>query len=175
MNTTLENEPFLIEQYRISVKSMLANESEGIITNSMPLHATIILEEMIRSTKQSFMAITEKLSGDVWTDSVIQCLIDKIRAGVKVRIITARCNPSDVPVVNKFREVEKSEFVFESRELDEKNKDFTYNFAVSDSKAFRFEHDRENRKAIFCANDVDLAKKLVDVFEKLFGLGQVCR
>ena len=154
---------------------MLTNESEGIITNSMPLHATIILEEMIRSTKQSFVAITEKLSSDVWTESVIQCLADKIRAGIKVRIITARCNPSDVPVVSNFRNIEKSESVFESRGLDDKNKDFTYNFAVSDSKAFRFEHDRENRKAIFCANDINLAKKLVDVFEKLFSLGQVCR
>ena len=160
MGEISENDAFFLNEYRKTVRDMLREDMEGVIMNRDSAHASIILEEMIRVTKKSFVAITQKMSGDVWAGGLVSLLRERAEAcGVSVRILTAeRCSldPSIAPLFN-VRVAEKG--------------DPGYNLAVSDGKAYRFENDTAERKAIFCANNPDISSKLVEKFEELYRTG----
>jgi len=151
----IENDTFFLDDYRETVREMLRTGLTKVIPNYDYRHASIILEEMIRATKDSFVAVTQQMSKEVWTEEILSLLCNRTQNKVNVRILTV-----DVPPAHLSAELSS-----QVRQLQTGigTQPFKYNFAVSDGKAFRFENDIVKRTAIFCANDLGSSSRLLSV------------
>ena len=155
-----ENEKFLLDDYRETVREMLRTGLTRVIPNYDSKHASIILEEMIRATKENFVAVTQQMSGEVWTEEILSLLCSRrTQNKVNVSILTVDAPPEQLP----------AELSSSVRRLQTATgtKPFKYNFAVSDGKSFRFENDIAKRTAIFCANNLETSSTLIEAFEAL--------
>lgn len=151
----------VLELYRTTVRNMLANDKPGVVPNASYRHASIIIEELVRSAKQSFFAYCEKLSSDVWSRRVLDQLQAAIIRGVEVRIILTEEPDSDMPdfmkghiKILRISQLGENQASYEAIE----------HFAVVDGKSLRLEQNKRTREALFAANRPDVAHELEEIF-----------
>lgn len=150
----------MLREYRATVRNLLQTGDSGIVANSSPLHATIILEEMIRSAQTSFVASAEGMSDTVWTDGVLRLLGEAKAKGLSVRLLVRNgCIP-----LNAGRLPENLKCCVRKASDEPREGDFL-NLAVVDGKAFRIEMDEAEKKAAFCANMPKQAAEMVKWFD----------
>ena len=163
MSETNENNAVL-ELYRTTVRNMLANDRPGIVPNASYKHASIIMEELVRSAKSKFFAYCEKLSADVWTSTVREQLRLAILRGVDVQIVLTS-KPNETPLgfpEDRIRVLNLSELGESRPSFEDVN-----HFAVVDGKSLRLEQNKQTREALFAANRPDVAHELEEIFAHL--------
>lgn len=143
--------------YREIVRRMLADGDSDVMPNSSKAHASVILDEMLRFAKVAFLAYSGNMACDVWNDAVLDQIVTAANRGVDVRIVIA--GPSKEHVREDVREYVTclpQGIDAETRASIER----LNHFSVADACAFRLETDRNERKAVFCANDPEIATTL---------------
>ena len=149
----------VLELYRTTVRTMLANNKPGVVPNASHRHASIIIEELIRSAKQSFFAYCGKMSCDVWTEAIREQLRLAISRGVDVQIVLT--DAVEVPpFLNGRVHILNLENLGDYRGAYES----IQHFAVVDGKHLRMEKDPATREAVFAANRPDFAVELEKIF-----------
>jgi len=157
----------ILREYRLTVRNLLLTADTGIVANSSPRHATIILEEMIKSATHSFVASAERMSGNVWTDEVLRLLCDAMRRGVIVRILVEEeCAP-----LLEGRLPSSLAMCIRKANKDHVDSEFL-NLALADGKAYRLELDKQTKKAAFCANGGESAADMRSWFDCEFLAGK---
>ncbi len=159
----------MLREYRATVHNLLLTGDSGIVANSSSSHATIILEEMIKSAQMSFVASAEGMSATVWTDSVLRLLSEAKMRGVSVRLLV---KDECIPLVAGRLPENLRECVRKAN--NEQREGEFLNLAVVDNKAFRLEMDELEKRAAFCANMPEQAGKMVRWFDSEFAEGSDC-
>lgn len=153
-----------LQDYRALIQVMLDQKLQQRVANSCPSHASIVLEEMVRHAKESFVSLSNALSCDVWTPSVVAAIEYAGNHGIDITLVIEGKGETDIPqTLKKYTRVLPP------------NKDDRIHLthcAAMDGTAYRIETDREKRKAFFCANDEALASKVKDVVQRLAKLGK---
>ncbi len=152
----------VLELYRTTVRNMLASDKPGLVPNASYRHASIIIEELIRSARQSFFAYCGKMSCDVWTVEVMEQLRLAISRGVDVHIIM-----TDVVEVPPFLEGRVHTLKLDQLGIYRRAYESIQHFAVADGKNLRMEKDPATREAVFAANRPDFAVELERIFSSL--------
>jgi len=159
------NDAAVLELYRMTVRNLLAGDRPDVVPNSSFRHATIILEELIRSARKSFYAFCGRFSGDVWSESVKDALIAAIDRGINVRIVISdEIDAKSLPMALRDHisildeeKIKTNKIAFED----------IRHFAVVDGKSLRLEDNRETREALFAANQPGIASELERIFSFL--------
>ncbi len=155
-----------LQVYREAVQLLLSSENPGVVANARKEHARVIIEELLDHSKRTFYAIASHLSGDVWSASVLEKLRNAIKRGVTVRLVVEDDIQQDDNLCDIKDHIHK---------INKDKKKPPFNVAVMDGIAFRFETDKENRKAVLCANNRVLAEKLDNIVSEYFRTGSaVC-
>ena len=154
----------ILELYRTTVRNMLASTEPGVVPNASNKHASIIIEELIKSAKLRFFAYCGKLSCDVWSQTIIDQLVLATMRGVDVQIIVAdEINATLPPALKSAVRILNLSEIKDCRAAFEN----INHFAVADGKSFRLEKDKTMRTAIFAANRPDVAREVEDIFAVL--------
>ena len=149
----------VLELYRTTVRNMLASDKPGLVPNASYRHASIIIEELIRSARQSFFAYCGKMSCDVWTVEVMEQLRLAISRGVDVHIVM-----TDAVEVPPFLNGRVHTLNLDKQGAYREACESIQHFAVVDGKSLRMEKDPATREAVFAANKPDLAGELEKIF-----------
>lgn len=159
-------EQALLREYRATVDNLLQTGDSGIVANSSPRHATIILEEMIKNSHVSFIASAEGMSEEVWTDNVLRLLSEAKSRSVSVKLLVKNeCIPlSGGRMPENLKDCVR-------RVSGEYGDGEFLNLAVSDRKAFRLEMDEQTKRAAFCANNPRQAAAMSAWFNSEFAAG----
>ena len=149
----------VLKLYRTTVRNMLASDKPGVVSNASYRHASIIIEELIRSAKQSFFAYCGGMSSDVWTAEIKEQLRLAVLRGVDVHIVLTGtvCIP---PFLNGRVHILNLDKQGSYRSVYES----IQHFAVVDGKHLRMEKDPTTREAVFAANRPDFAVELEKIF-----------
>lgn len=131
-----------LEQYRKDVKTRIAQNDGTIFPNNCPDKTSIVLQEFIKSAKESVCIYCGHLNAAVYGD-LQSDFEDAIARGVEVRVI---CAPGEIG----------------AKELAEKLSDGDHfrilkeevpvsHFAVVDGLRYRIETDQDSKEAFVCA------------------------
>lgn len=165
-----QNENFDLDEYRQVIRDRLASASPEFVENSNSDHASVILEEMIKSARVSFHAYAQSMNDVVWNERVIRALEMALHRGVTVRIVVSdRCMP-----------LEKSEMpdallscVMKSTCAEDVKTKINH-FAVADGRSLRWETDPCLRTAEFSADAGSLSRTAEKLFLELYAVGKPC-
>ncbi|MBO7683617.1 MAG: hypothetical protein J6T51_02700 [Kiritimatiellae bacterium] len=152
----------VLELYRTTVRNMLASDKPGLVPNASYRHASIIIEELIRSARRSFFAYCGKMSCDVWTVEVMEQLRLAISRGVDVHIVM-----TDAVEVPPFLNGRVHTLNLDKQGAYREAYESIQHFAVVDGKSLRMEKDPATREAVFAANRPDFAVELERIFYSL--------
>jgi hypothetical protein len=168
MSTVLSSElrEKVMREYRVIIRSLLDTNSQEIVENASLSHAAVILEEMVRHAKTSFIAVAQSLNKDAWNDQVVQALAEAKQRGVDIDLLVTNQDNASLAHLNDWDfSVRKC-----IRKISEKVREsgiHLENFAVMDRKALRFEVDKEHASAVFCANSPEAATTILKHFQCL--------
>jgi hypothetical protein len=155
--------------YRKLVEQMFDEQSIELISNKDTTHAQIIIETMASRAKKSLDFLSLKLCEKLYdSPEVSSKIMAASMRGVKVRMLSQEEMEAKVLkdfslIVGggsaiQFRKAIKDSFVNEA----------PYNFVVMDGKAFRFEEDKSSHSATASANNPDLCRQMLDMFERMW-------
>ena len=168
MNTNKEFDT-VMELYRMTVRSLLSGNKPGLVPNASHRHASIIIEELVRSSQLKFHAYCGKMSRDVWTDDVMEQIRLADSRHVDIRIVTSE----PVEQIPPFLSGKVSVLDINSMgDLSDAFRNISH-FSVADGKSLRLERDHGARTAIFAANRIDIASELEKIFCTLSGNAKV--
>lgn len=165
-----QNENLDLDEYRQVIRDRLASASPEFVENSNSEHASVILEEMIKSARVSFHAYARSMNDTVWNGRVIRALEMALHRGVTVRIVVSdRCVPLDKGAMpNALKSC-----VMKSGCADEVKATINH-FAVADGRSLRWETDPCLRTAEFSADAGILSRTAERVFLELYAGGRPC-
>lgn len=161
----------VLGDYKTYVDQLFAEESGFIISNGLPEHAAALVSTMFRKAKKEMVIFCHDLNAKIYSEvEVIRSIVEAANRGVSIRIVT-QVAPQAIELLCKLRNLAKvsPELVQLKRcAPDSVDAALGYNFAVMDTKAFRYEPDRSTIKADACANNPPLAQKMLNAFNRLF-------
>ncbi len=152
----------VLDLYRTTVRNMLASDRPGLVPNASYRHASIIIEELIRSAKQTFFAYCGKMSCDVWTAEIQEQLRLAILRGVDVHIVM-----TEVVDVPPYLDGRIHTLNLDRMGIYRNAYESILHFAVADGKNLRMERNPATREAVFAANRPDFAVELERIFDSL--------
>ena len=144
------------------------------IPNSEAKHAAYLLKTLFKNAQSNIRIFTGHLFEDVYGDTALieeACNFLSKDSNNSVRIAYQEAIDKDVIINSKFiqsivNDEQKKGHIILWR-ANEKYSDFNNHFAVMDDKAFRFELDHANTKAIANFGDAANAEKLVTIFDRI--------
>lgn len=155
-----------IELYREGVEKFFELNTDDVISNGKPEHAAVLYEMFFKHAKACMRILCENLDEDVFClPSVIEAAKKALSRNVCIRVLIN----DKVASGNKFVQELKNKELFRIKELTTEPANSLPNFAVMDKKGFRWEPNPEECKAIATVNNPELALKLVDTFDRLYG------
>lgn len=155
----------LSSTYRDHVRFLASRSSEAYVLNGMSEHASALFETLFDFTKEQLVLICRNLASVVFeAPAVIDSMQRCLERGIKVRILLETSPPESVSFEKIARTAFENGMDIELRILNP-NSLPGCNFAVSDKKAFRFEENPNQMKAVASFNQTELALKLQRVFE----------
>ena len=153
-----------MEKYKELLDSLFMAESNAPISNSCPKHAVILLTAIFHFSHKTVNVFCGNLRSDVFGK---EDLVSEIRCaafrGVKVHFILEHKpeNKEIEELAKQFPKLVKIDVLAEKTEIS--------HFAVGDGKAFRFEENHGETKALGCANNPEIAALLEKAFADLSG------
>lgn len=171
-----------IKDYQEAVKYFSDNQENFEFTNKGIHHATSVVSNLIRTTKNELLIYSGSLNKDVASDShLVKMLNIFLESGKALRVVLDHM-PSDeeksealkqiiASMKNSKRDVilkVDSDQVFSNGIKDLFKDGEAHHFMVADKMAYRFEIDAIQYKAICNFNDEKIAADLTSAFYTLF-------
>ena len=152
--------PTAAELYRSIFRDLLNSKSSRLVQNSSPVHARIIISELIRFAQSSVDVFCDSLSPDVWNEQIVcDSVKDAIARGVSFRVITQN-QPKESETKALLDSVTKIKTLSNTVDIP--------NFIIADKCAYRVEIDEEKKIGVACASGGDVSKTISDAFERLY-------
>lgn len=180
----------MTDDYRAHVHALFERDSDLVVSNSEPAHAAILIEALLKYSKQRVSIFCRNLNPEIYDQKkLIQELVEAvISRGVSVHVIVQE-NPKE----GNFLQTLKLLSVFcRSREKSVKDSGklphevsirqcspgsqaamAESNFVVADRKSYRFEKDREKINAFACVNDPASANMMEVNFSRYLDDAQI--
>jgi len=170
-----------MNSYRNAVKLLSENSVKNEFSNKGPEHAAIVLEYMLKETKNEIRFFSGSFDKTVTTNTSFIKELDKfLSSGRKFYLFLeslppiAEQSPALAKVIayskkspnNIIYKIIPDEFVSELKLRFQSGN--VYHYAVSDDSSYRIEIDKNNFKAICNFNDSDIALKLKEIFDNHF-------
>lgn len=147
-----------LSRYRELFRSMIEQNDPTPISNESRLHAAIIIQELVRSAKESVYIQCSRLAPDVYGNpDTLKEIKNAINRGVKFKVAVRNQIPETGELYKMLSFIDKS-FISLGQQVYEKD------FCIVDGKRFRLETDAVLGKAVVCAYDVELGHKLNKLF-----------
>lgn len=169
-------------EYRTLIHQLAEIDSHKVFYNQDAQHAEIVLNEIFEKSKEIIRIFAAQLNDDPpVSDEYIRRLSDFIEKGGKVRILLNKCDTSNMIKSELFKRL--AFYVLKRKDIQVKETSATVyytndpekkelHFAVGDSCIYRIETDVEARMAEGSFNNEVVAKKFIDMFDKLFTEGE---
>jgi len=163
-----------MKDYEKSIKFLAANSEDFEFTNKGAEHASIVLVNMLNQTEDEFLMFSGTFNSDVADqDAFLFALERYLESGKKFKLLLEEEIKKESKAFKLFKKYAKKDGIVEFKQasqdfINEVKDIFEGNilhFAVSDSKRYRLETDKENFKAIGNFNDPQLAQSFKDLFE----------
>ena len=152
--------PTASELYRSIFRDLLHSGSSRLVQNSSPVHARIIISELIMFAHSSVDVFCDSLSPDVWNEQVVrESIKDAISRGVIFRVVTQKA-AKDSETKALIDSVAKIKTLSHNVDIP--------NFIIVDKNAYRVEIDEEQKIGIACASGGDNSKTIAEAFERLY-------
>lgn len=169
-------------EYRTLIHQLAKNNSTKVFYNQDAQHAEIVLTEIFEKSKDIIRIFAAQLNDNPpVSDEYIRKLSDFIENGGKVRILLNKYEPANILNSELFKRLafytlkqkdiqvkETSATVYYTNDPDKKELHFT----IGDSCIYRIETDVEARMAEGSFNNEVVAKKFIDMFDRLFTEGE---
>lgn len=168
-----------IEIYRKSVEILALTESNLIFKNSNPIHANIVLTNIVKNSNEKILIYDDDLSGDI-ANVDLQFITEiteyvKNKNGVLKICVKGLCEKNKfqdqiISLANDYPEkvyIKLANPEFRENIIKEFNSDL--NFAVGDEQMFRLEYGNtllEERKAFCSFNNEEYPLKVDNFFAK---------
>lgn len=171
-----------LNEYRTLIHQLAEDKNEKVFYNQDAQHAEIVLTEIFEHSKEIIRIFAAQLyENPPISDEYIRKLSDFIERGGKVRILLNKYDETNVLKSELFKRLafydlqkkdiqvkETGATVYYTNDPDKKELHFT----VGDSSIYRIETDVKDRVAEGSFNNGVIAKKFIDMFDKLFGEAQ---
>lgn len=162
-----EPSPEELTKYRNAVQLFFELKTKKAISNSMPDHAAILLEQFFLHAKSSMRILCKHLSRAVYDkEFLIEAACGALKRGVDIEIIMQEKDPQATKFAHAF--CEHGGELFYSTDGSVVNAKL--NFAVMDRQAVRVEHCNDRCEAVASIQD-DIADVLCSVFQQLKAKG----
>jgi hypothetical protein len=160
--------------YRSSVEHLMTTGSSSLVSNGQLEHARILLETFLKFAESKVVFFCRNLSKGVFDCPLFIDRVDNaLMRGIQLDII-CQVQPESlifVKAVNLWREKNLPIELTVASETNSKRKELVVsrkaNFCVMDRRAYRFEPDSGDHKAVACMNDEKLSLNLAEAFYHL--------
>ena len=166
-STPPEPSPDDIHQYRDAVQVLFALRSREEITNSIPAHAAVLIEQFFAHAESSVRIFCRTLASEVYDrEFVVHGLKEALSRGVDIEIILQEPPPR----ATSFTHLLTSRGGRLFRTTHAMAASAKLNFAVMDTSAVRVERDHDHCEAVACMNSA-IGDDLLDIFNSVKSLG----
>lgn len=153
-----------IEEYRKILRELMDSGSEEAISNGQPIHAAAIYDLFFERAKYSVDIFCKDLSRDVFgLKWVTEAFRKALERGVTIRLLIQEELPEQKNILDKIKLPG-----LQVRYGDDNIKGFKFNFSVMDNRAYRYESDKQQCKAIAQLNDNKNSDTLNRTFSELW-------
>ncbi len=169
MNTQ-EKEKLLLE-YKESLKRKIELRSSELVPNGTVEHAAVLISTLFSYAKDKIEIFTGKLNPLVYTNGQIMDSAEEVLKNKKVKMEILIQEKDDSLQENSFLNFCQKNKNCKIKEASAEDRRRINHFVVVDSKAFRFEPDKNRPLAVGCFYRPDFAKQLNDFFAEMFQRG----
>lgn len=165
-----------LEQYQKYLEFLAANKRPDIFTNAGMEHASILMAEMFKNSKNKVRIFCKGFKPDLTTKEKYKtALLSYLDKGLPLQILVK----DDQYITKSYLKTEKKEnYTIEAKRITEEGlqtiSEFfssEVNFAIFDDDKFRLEIDPSKFKAIGSFNDTNKAAILEKMFDDAFNEG----
>lgn len=160
-----------INEYYEIIDQCAKNLENFTIPNSEQIHAIYLIKTLFKNAQSNIRIFTGRLFEGVYGNEDLQEEARNfLRKDADNSVRIAYQEPLDIAncaFIQTILNDDRRKGSLKLWNASEKFKDINTHFAVMDDKAFRFETDHANTKAIANFGDPDNAKKLVEIFDKI--------
>lgn len=155
--------------YSVMVESLRVCESEKIFENQDSVYANIVLTNIFKAAQSNINMLTGKMDMSVMDSPELTQALDEFlsKKGANMSIVlTEEPTSQDGTILDSIKKrdnvsvYQAPQNIHERYDPEKEN----FHFTVADDRAFRFEHDTENYKALCSFNSKEKCKKLNDIF-----------
>lgn len=159
--------PTDILEYKKNVERMFDEGSQIMFTNRDRDHAAVLISTLFNKAEREVVVLCRNLDSEFYGRDVVKASIrDALNRGVQLRVRVQEA-PQSTELVSLLQDPQYRNIDYAVFEPGSRGSTSVYNFTVADSKAFRLEEDRTKHAAVACANNPELAKEILSVFESL--------
>src|SRR5260370_1567532 len=161
------------EIYRQNIEKLMLAGSSAVISNSLPKHAAALLACFFRNAKSEMKILCPDLGREVFDEpEVLSSMTAAARRGIPIQVLVRGEPEAGSKFLRCFQEEAKLHSIAALKTNTESQSDLikrlASNFAVMDQKAFRWEPNYTNVKAVACMNLPSAAVTLIGMFDRLF-------
>jgi hypothetical protein len=156
-----------MDVYRTHVEKMAALADGGPILNRSPEHASVIIEWVFNTSSTIVEILTAKLDPDVYgKEGLVAAALEFLaRNNSRIEILSETViDRGSHPLLSALDTAGFSDRVRLNLVPADKLKSYAFNFAVGDSKNFRFEQSRDSFEAVAHFGRDNVGKKLHEIF-----------
>lgn len=147
-------------RYRELFRSMIEQNNPAPISNESRLHAAIIIQELVRSAKESVYIQCSRLAPDVYGNpETLKEIKDALARNVKFRV-AVRSNFPQTTELYEILTLAPNADIQLGREV------YSWDYCVVDGRRVRFETDAVLGRAVAVAFDEELGSLLTQTFNR---------
>lgn len=156
-----------ILDYKKHVERMFLDGSQIMFTNRDRDHAAVLISTLFNKAEREVVVLCRNLDSEFYSRDVVkEAIHNAIKRGVHMRIRVQE-PPQSGELAALLQDPQYKNIDYAVFEPGSRGATSEFNFTVADSKAFRLEEDRTKHAAVACANNPELAKQILTVFESL--------
>ena len=171
-----------LSEYKTLIHQLAESGSNKVFYNQDAQHAEIVLTEIFEKSKETIRIFAAQLNDNPpVSDDYVRKLSDFIERGGKVRILLNKYEQQNVLKSELFKRL--AFYVLKEKDIQVKKTSATVyytndpdkkelHFTLGDSFIYRIETDVQERMAEGSFNNDVVAKKFIDMFDKLFAEGE---
>jgi len=170
--TTTDTPADALEPYRTRVREARLTRSEDLIYNNSHEHAAVLIEELFLCADREVGVLCHDLNRPVYGSAGVIAAARSFmsRPGAQLSIISDDQLDDDHPLLTAINEL-TAEGASVRRIVKPDEFGFVgFNFMVADQCAYLFESDASEPYATACFNAPDLAAKMYDIVNVMFGV-----
>lgn len=164
-----------LKSYERYLRRLAENDSTDIISNGGRKHAAVLYSVLLDNTRNEIRIFCQSGASDVWHDPKFEESMTRFferNPQASLKVLT----PGEPALDSKWT-IRKNVTAFHLLESDKKKiydhfRNNRCNFAVFDSKRYRYEYDRDDFKAYGSFNDPKIAREMVELFDDAFANAQ---